>query len=64
MVLTLAGNLKPPKSTIDRVLSVCHHTFRAATGLSEREYGIVGRKPITKYSPSREAGMKVSMALD
>ena len=56
--------LKPPKSTIDRVLSVCRLTFRAATGLLESEYGLVGRKPITRYTPSREAGMKVSGALD
>lgn len=46
VVLTLARNPKPLKSTVDRVLSVCHLTFRAATCLPEREYGLVGRKPI------------------
>lgn len=35
----VAGNRKPPKSTVDRVLQVATLSFRANTGLPEREYG-------------------------
>lgn len=64
VVLTLAGKLKPPKSTINRILLMCHLTFRVAIGLPEREYSLVGHKPIIRYTPNKGAEMKVSMALD
>nr|BAJ99179.1 predicted protein [Hordeum vulgare subsp. vulgare] len=57
-----SDTLKPLESTINGVLSVRHLTFRVATCLPEREYGLVGRNPISMCTPRRRAGMKVPLS--